>query len=250
MSVGVASLFLVSGHCASLEDLHETELKQAALIVYRKIDGEVFDLTPRLYYARDNSLFAYQPLARFEFIHGKVLSVGTDGILLRRYAESDLLFEEEYKLVYVKNFPYAAIDNQHVAFYAVKSGTYSYLSAANSRNTVRCYDFGTIPSDSEISEAKMKAKERAENYQKSMSDLKATNDLIQSKRDSESKSATIKFLKEKAAEGAPMAQYRLAEKYLKGDGVPRDVEQAKFWLEASCTNGYVEASNLLHKIKN
>jgi TPR repeat protein len=75
-------------------------------------------------------------------------------------------------------------------------------------------------------------------------------DLARIQKDEEFKAATIKFLKEKAAEGGPMSQYRLAEKYLKGDGVPADLDQAKFWLQCSCTNGYAEASNLLHKIQS
>jgi len=81
-----------------------------------------------------------------------------------------------------------------------------------------------------------------------MAAQKVADDAIKAKKDEQGKIAAIKFLKEKAAEGAPMSQYRLAEKYLKGDGVPMDVEQAKFWLQCSCTNGYADATNLLQKV--
>lgn len=231
------------------DQIHLAELDATTVKPYRKIGDNVFDLTPRFYYARDNQLFTSQPLPQFEFIHGRIVSVGEDGILLRRYAESDIALTDSYKLIYVRNYPFQAVDNQRVALYAIESGTYAYLSAGNARSTVTCFDFGKKPSEIEIAQAKDKARERSENYQKAITAQKAANDLIQSKKDQQGKVAAIKFLQEKAAEGAPMSQYRLAEKYLKGDGVPIDIEQAKFWLQASCTNGYSEASNLLQKIQ-
>jgi hypothetical protein len=94
-----------------------------------------------------------------------------------------------------------------------------------------------------LAQQEAKAREQAE------AEKKANDDLIKSKKEEQTKSATIKFLSEQAILGMPMAQYRLAQKYIAGDGVAMDLDRARFWLEASCTNGYAEASNLLQKMQ-
>lgn len=93
------------------------------------------------------------------------------------------------------------------------------------------------------------AQKQIEEDQRIEAQRKAAEELAKSKHDQETKSATIKFLSDQAILGRPMAQYRLAEKYISGDGVSIDLDRAKFWLQASCTNGYSEASNLLQKIE-
>jgi TPR repeat protein len=156
---------------------------------------------------------------------------------------------DDHELVFVQHFKRAVVDDSNVAIFVVPAGRYSYVTTLGARKTIRSYDYGETPSADEVEKLKAEAKQRSENYQKAMAVQKAADDLAKAKKDEQGKTAAIKFLKEKAAEGAPMSQYRLAEKYLKGDGVPMDIEQAKFWLQCSCTNGYAEASNLLQKIQ-
>ncbi len=59
---------------------------------------------------------------------------------------------------------------------------------------------------------------------------------------------TIEFQKKKAEEGAPTAQYDLGMRYLSGDGVEKDLDLAKKWLNASATNGNSQAVKKLETL--
>ena len=60
----------------------------------------------------------------------------------------------------------------------------------------------------------------------------------------------IDFLKKRAAEGSPDAQYALADYYLKGrDGVKQDVEAAKLLLEMSASQGNTFAKERLEELQ-
>ncbi len=59
---------------------------------------------------------------------------------------------------------------------------------------------------------------------------------------------TIEFQKKKAEEGAPTAQYDLGMRYLNGDGVEKDMDLAKKWLNASATNGNSQAVKKLESL--
>jgi hypothetical protein len=249
-----ASLILTTAF-ADEESFTADLLRFACRHPYRKVKEQVYDLTPRFFDDRQIinqswRIFSETPVGDFNFIFGKVLSVDPEGILIRKfdnYYDFTRTFGQ-YEVVFIKNFPFSVVDDQTIAAYAVRSGTYSYNSAGGALKTVHGYDFGTTPSDQELADAKAKAKERAENYRNAMATQKAAADAAQAKKEEQGKAAAIKFLKEKAADGGAMSQYSLAQKYLKGDGVPIDVEQAKAWLRASCTNGYSDACALLQKI--
>lgn len=60
---------------------------------------------------------------------------------------------------------------------------------------------------------------------------------------------TIEFQKKQAEAGAPTAQYDLGTRYLKGDGVEKDLELAKKWLNASATNGNAQAAKKLLELE-
>lgn len=62
-------------------------------------------------------------------------------------------------------------------------------------------------------------------------------------------SRVIAYQNQQASNGYPSFQYELGKRYLKGDGVPKDWEMARHWLESACTNRLSEASNLLATIK-
>src|SRR6185369_203711 len=52
----------------------------------------------------------------------------------------------------------------------------------------------------------------------------------------------------KAKAGDGFFQTVLSEHYRDGNGVPRDLAQAKFWAECACTNHEADATNLLEQI--
>lgn len=59
---------------------------------------------------------------------------------------------------------------------------------------------------------------------------------------------TVEFQKKRAEAGAPSAQYDLGMRYLKGDGVEKDLDLAKKWLNASATNGNSQAIKKLEEL--
>ena len=60
----------------------------------------------------------------------------------------------------------------------------------------------------------------------------------------------VAFLKKRAAEGSPDAQYALADYYLKGrDGVKQDVAAAKLLLEMSASQGNTFAKERLEELQ-
>ncbi len=59
---------------------------------------------------------------------------------------------------------------------------------------------------------------------------------------------TIEFQKKRAAEGSPSAQYDLGMRYLTGDGLERNEELARKWLEESAKNDYLRAKAKLEEL--
>lgn len=68
------------------------------------------------------------------------------------------------------------------------------------------------------------------------------------KRKKESEANTLKWLQSQAASGDDIAQCRLGEKYLKGDGVEKDVAKAREYLAKSAAQGNKTAQELLASI--
>ena len=67
-------------------------------------------------------------------------------------------------------------------------------------------------------------------------------------RKEEAVKKTIEFQKKRAAEGSPSAQYDLGMRYLKGDGVVRDEELGRKWLEESAKNDHALARKKLEEL--
>ncbi|MDB6022972.1 MAG: hypothetical protein JWQ04_2829 [Pedosphaera sp.] len=55
----------------------------------------------------------------------------------------------------------------------------------------------------------------------------------------------FKFYNEKAITGDAYAQLAVGQKYLSGDGVEKDLDQARKWLKAAAASGQAEAAKLL-----
>jgi len=59
----------------------------------------------------------------------------------------------------------------------------------------------------------------------------------------------VEFQKKRAEAGSATAQYDLAMRYLKGDGVEKDLALAKKWLQAAAKNGHTLAPKKLEELK-
>jgi len=59
---------------------------------------------------------------------------------------------------------------------------------------------------------------------------------------------TIEFQKKRAEEGSPSAQYELGMRYLKGDGLDKDVETGRKWIEKSAAQDYSLAKKKLEEL--
>jgi TPR repeat protein len=59
---------------------------------------------------------------------------------------------------------------------------------------------------------------------------------------------TIEFQKKRAEEGSPSAQYELGVRYLKGDGLEKDAETGRKWLEKSAQQDYSPAKKKLEEL--
>ncbi len=59
---------------------------------------------------------------------------------------------------------------------------------------------------------------------------------------------TVAFQKQRAEAGAASAQYDLGVRYLTGDGVEKDPETARKWIEASAKQGYSMAVRKLEEL--
>lgn len=59
---------------------------------------------------------------------------------------------------------------------------------------------------------------------------------------------TVEFQKKRAEDGSTTAQYDLGMRYLTGDGVEKDPETARRWLEAAAKAGHSQAAKKLEEL--
>ena len=72
-------------------------------------------------------------------------------------------------------------------------------------------------------------------------DAVAKHDLAMKLMQSGDKRAAAETMQEAAEAGLPMAQYRLAKLYERGEGVPRSVKEARIWTNRAAQTGNVKA---------
>lgn len=61
---------------------------------------------------------------------------------------------------------------------------------------------------------------------------------------------TIKYLTQRAEDGSPSAQFTLAMRYLKGDGVLKDPEKARTYLTKAADAGFASAQHELKALES
>jgi hypothetical protein len=62
------------------------------------------------------------------------------------------------------------------------------------------------------------------------------------KKKATASAATVKFYQEKAEKGDALGQYRMGLYYLKGDGVPKDIDKARDYLSKAAAQGNQDAA--------
>lgn len=254
--------------------LYHIRLEEAAFEPYRKVDDVSYDLSPRIRWAYlvwtngINEVVAEKPNPDWKFLVGKIFQFTHDGILFKKYDNSDARMNGDYTLVFIKHFPtkYNLVDDSAWSCYAFPVDPYSYTSTQGAIKTVAGYDYGTIPTSDEIAKLKLEDADRL-NAEQGERD-KQWQIAMQNKRDriEEARQSQIQqeiFKKQKheetnkkifisyysqATNGDCYAQFRLGGFYLHGEGVNTNMTLAKLWLSMAFTNGYTPASNLLNEI--
>ncbi len=225
---------------------------------YRRAGGRTYDLNVLFAYEKrlvDDPEFASSPLhpkdvENWSLTFGRVQQIlGDDGILLRKY--EDPQFEGDSRIVRLKNFPREGnlVDGQKMCCFAFFDGRYSYVNTSGARATVESYDYGTTPSETEMSELQKRRNEKIKEAQERLEAEKANLRTGKKKRQEESKIKTFEFYQAKAKAGEGYAQFRLGQMYSAGDGVQTNIEQAKFWLNCARTNGQPDAERLLRQVE-
>jgi hypothetical protein len=171
---------------------------------------------------------------------GQVLQITRDGIRVHGdYSNLDGSQEtvlsgadQEY---FVKNFPYELADSESFGsgevFLALPAGVYSYTTVMGANKTIRSLDYCPVCAGPEIkppSRAEILAVQAAANAKK-----KAAEDK------------TLKWNEDQAAAGDAYGEQRMGERYRDGDGVQKDINQARAMFEKASAQGNKEASSEL-----
>jgi hypothetical protein len=155
---------------------------------------------------------------------GKVLQKLDDG----RYLVKDTT-QDPPMAVILKNVPLDLVDEEPLASVRCKYvGTESYTTAGNANATRRVYDFGEpcSPPQDVIDSLKLEKEFRLQQY-------------------SRANERRFRFEMQEAEQGSASAQYMLGRRYLYGDGIAEDEEQARRWLERAAAQGELDAQATL-----
>jgi hypothetical protein len=237
----------VTGKQSAHQKIEEISLREAAEDVYRKFDGKIYDLTPRIYW--NNQLIVYgehlsdtRPLPEWNFIHGKVLQVTSDGILFQKYADGDFEMAGDWRTVLIRNYPHTAVDGWTMSFYVLLDGVHQYTSVQNATKTIVAYNYGLIPSAAEMAHYKTEQK-------KKFDQLQQKNQTI---NDQKKTAAAIKALESNQAlaeKGDAYGLFRMGERYRDGEGVPKDESKAREYFQKAAAKGHLSAANALKKFE-
>jgi TPR repeat protein len=183
-----------------------------------------------------------------QFIEGKVLQVVKDGILVDvtppYYGVGQV---PDTKIVFVANHPSqkTLADGQRVSVQASSAGRYQYTAVSGATKTVERYDATTPPEQAKQQEEAFNREMAWMEYEQK---LKAKAAAAEAERVKEMKKRAIIYQHQQASNGYPSFQLELGKRYLRGDGVETNIALARHWLTAACTNGEVQATNLLKQL--
>jgi hypothetical protein len=240
----------------------QAEDKDMTRYPYRKVDGELFDLTDRFHWDASHAWHedaVGKPCPAWHILEGKVIQTVSDGILFSRNLAP---YDSDWKVVFIKHFPESiqTVDNTYLALYAVPSGRYSYITTQGANKTIYAYDYGTIPNEGAINKLKAKAAERLKKAQEDTQRAQEAAQIVQEMQQREIanrraaqrvavQQKVLNFYQSPADAGDGFAQLRLGEIYFHGEGGKTNFVLAQKWLSRAVTNGHPEATNLLNQLE-
>jgi TPR repeat protein len=145
-----------------------------------------------------------------------------------------------------------------IVFTAAVDGARSTSSTYNTDGSWR-HETSTKPThtesyttslDTETAEEKSNRVWQAEQEQariKARQELAAEAERLRVKAQKE---RVFQFIKDKADKGEAYYQFRVGESYLNGEGVEQSDNEAERWLYRALGNGYLEATNVIAKLKS
>ena len=208
--------------------------------VYRVVEGKVYDISRSVLWKQ---------------FDGECLTVISDGIILQemkvhRVYETDpgnynqsigayrapparhLVSEtrEPGKRFFVRNYPSSLMPTtgKKIEGLAMQTGVFQHGS-----ETLEQWDYGVdyTPQAHKLTPEEVAAAKKEAERKKAAGDA-----------------ATLKFYQEKAEKGDAYGQYRIGMRYLKGDGVPKDLTKARDYLSKAVAQGNNEAAAELSKL--
>jgi hypothetical protein len=173
------------------------------------------------------------------WVSGRVVGVFPDGLYMKGIIQplnpKEPVGPAEFFLV---NFPYQVAEEDvlpDTEYYLAKSaGVYTYQTVLGSPHTIHKFDYGTpcaAPEAPKLSPEQLAAIQAAT-----------------AKKKTALAAAALKFNQDQAAAGNPAGQYRLAQRYLVGDGVETNVDQARELFAAAARQGHSEAAAALARL--
>lgn len=240
---------------------------------YRKIDGKYFDLTARYAWTHSASA-AYQnyqgpsfvnsaqrvgayvysppppkvivPKPAKDWIGGdciyQAIQIASTGLLVSSVRYSNV-GEQIGEPFFLTNYPTQStvVENQKISFFALQTGTYTYVDTAGASRTVALYDYGVPVSRDEIMAV----------LNPPLTDAQKASQARQAeaKRDG-IKQKMIDYYTKQAESGDGYSQLRLGQIYMRGEGCETNYQTAQVWLYRAVTNGYPEASNSIALIQS
>ena len=182
-------------------------------------------------------------------LSGKILQVVGGGLLVD-VTDSGLDIEgrpwrEATKTVMLENYPQTleAFDGKTVFCVVKASGRYQYRNVSGSESTVEKYNYGVPLSQQEIDQRDRDI----------IAATRVRSEAIARADRERFKAMTpgiVVYQLKQASNGYPSFQLELGKRYMRGDGVETNLALALHWLQAACTNGESQASNLLMQLKS
>ncbi len=163
--------------------------------------------------------------ARWLTFSGKVVQKLDD----RKYLVKDT---SQDPLVILQNVPLDLVDDAALTPVRCKEvGSETYTAVSKAKATVRLYDFGVPCSPPKEVIASLKIQK---DY------------ILQQYKEANERRVQIEL--QEAEKGSASAQYMLGRRYLYGDGIPKDEQLARRWLEASAAQGNSDAQAKLQSL--
>ena len=180
-----------------------------------------------------------QPSEQWDYFLGDVLEVQKSGIRIDgRYTGFDGTpgYTGEF---FVANFPYQTAEGDKIdmsSFYLAKpAGVFTYVTTAGGSRTIHKLDYGTIYVPPPLTPEQIEAARK----------LAAAKKIAAAKRAKAGAELALKSNPDAAATGDAYGLLRMGERYRDGDGVERDLTQAREYLTKAKAAGSASAGDEL-----